>query len=243
MTEAPDRILNGPALPPAAGGPPRSLVVLLHGYGADGHDLIGLAPHLAPVLPDTLFMAPHAPEPCEMAPFGRQWFSLARYDPDMARRDPATLAPALEALDAGAAAAQPRLDSFLDALLETHGLAPDRLALVGFSQGTMMALRCATRRPAPVATVVGFSGALTGAAALAEAVTARPPVTLIHGEDDPVVPFPAMALAETALRATGFAVAAHGRPDLEHGIDPEGLALARAALARTLQAEHQNGSA
>jgi len=238
MTEAPDLILDGPALPPAAGGPPRALVVLLHGYGADGHDLIGLAPHLAPILPEALFVAPHAPEPCEIAPFGRQWFSLARYDPEMARRDPATLAPALEALDAGAAAAQPCLDGFLDALLARHALTPDRLALVGFSQGTMMALRCAARRTAPLATVVGFSGALTGAAALAEAVTARPPVTLIHGEDDPVVPFPAMALAEAGLRAAGFTVATHGRPGLEHGIDPEGLALARTALTRALRPGH-----
>ncbi|MBB4265700.1 alpha/beta hydrolase [Roseospira visakhapatnamensis] len=226
--------LDGPALPPASGGPPRHLVVLLHGYGADGHDLIGLAPHLAPALPHALFVAPNAPEPCEMAPFGRQWFSLARYDPEMARRDPATLATALDALDAGAAAAQPRLDAFLDALLEAQALTADRLALVGFSQGTMMALRCALRRPRAVATVVGFSGALTGAATLADAVTARPPITLIHGEDDPVVPFPAMALAEAGLRAAGLAVTTHGCPGLEHGIDPQGLAVARDALTRAL---------
>jgi len=227
---APSLPLDGPALPPAGGSAPRRVVVLLHGYGADGHDLIELAPHLAPALPDALFVAPHAPEPCEMTSFGRQWFSLARYDPDMARRDPATLAEALDALDEGAAGAQSHLDAFLDALLGAYALPPDRLALVGFSQGTMMALRCALRRPTPVAAVVGFSGALTGAATLAEAITARPPVTLIHGEDDPVVPFPAMALAEAALRNAGLTVSTHARPGLGHGIDPEGLALAREAL-------------
>jgi len=234
-----DPPLTGPTLLPTDGHPPRTLVVLLHGYGADGHDLMALAPELSTALPDALFIAPHAPDPCEMTAFGRQWFSMARYDPDMARRDPATLASALEALDAGAASAQHPLDAFLDALLTRHALTADRLALVGFSQGTMMALRCALRRRAPIAAVVGFSGALTGAATLGDAVTARPPILLIHGEDDPVVPFPALSLADTALRTAGVPVTTQACPGLGHGINTAGIAHAINFLERALSTEEK----
>ncbi|MBB4287065.1 alpha/beta hydrolase [Roseospira goensis] len=230
MTDSAPQSLDGPTLAPAAGGPPRRLVVLLHGYGADGSDLIALAPHLAPVLPDAAFFAPHAPEPCEVMPVGRQWFSFTAYDPDLWRRDAANLTAALDVMAAGARGAAPVLNAYLDGLLATHDLGPESLALVGFSQGTMMALDVALRRSAPVAAVIGFSGALTGAASLAAEITARPPVTLVHGEDDPVVPFPALGHAEAALRAANVPVTAHARPGLGHGVDPEGLEIAAAAL-------------
>ncbi|MQX35617.1 alpha/beta hydrolase [Roseospira navarrensis] len=222
--------LDGPAAPPASGGPARRLILLLHGYGADGTDLIALAPVLAPLFPDAAFHAPHAPEPCEVMPFGRQWFSFTRHDPEMWRRDAANLEPALEMMTEGAASAAPSLNATIDSLMSRYGVGPASTALVGFSQGTMMALHVAVRRPAPLAAVVGFSGALTGAARLADEITARPPVTLVHGEADPVVPFPALAHAEAALRAAGVPVAAHGRPGLEHGIDEAGLEIAAAAL-------------
>jgi phospholipase/carboxylesterase len=228
-----DSTLDGPSVPPATGDAPARLVVLLHGYGADGNDLIALAPMLAQVFPDAAFFAPHAPEPCEVMPFGRQWFSFTNSDPEMWRRDADSLGPALDAMGRGAAGAAPVLNRFLDGLLARHGLGPESMALVGFSQGTMMALQAGLRRPAPVAAIVGFSGALTGPDALADEITARPPVTLIHGEADPVVPFAAMALAETALRAAGVPVEAYGRPGLEHGIDDAGLARAIAALQAT----------
>ena len=166
--------LSGPQWGPAAGGPPASLIVLLHGVGADGHDLIELAPLLAPLLPQTLFIAPDAPEPCDLAPFGRQWFSLADRRP--------------EALLAGVARAAPVLDAYLDGLLAQYGLTADRLALLGFSQGTMLALHAAPRRPAPLAAVLGYSGALIDDGRLAAEHRSAPPVLLIHGDADEVIP-------------------------------------------------------
>ncbi len=229
MTDVP--ALDGPSQPPASGGPARQLVVLLHGYGADGNDLIALAPMLAEGLPGAAFIAPHAPEPCDAMPFGRQWFSFTQFDPDLWRRDPANLDRAMEAMGPGAATAAASLDAFLDAQMTAHGLGPDRVALIGFSQGTMVALHAALRRPAPLAAVIGFSGALPAPSALPAEITARPPVTLIHGEADPVVPVPALAHAAAGLKAAGVAVESHSRPGLEHGIDQDGLAICAGALA------------
>ncbi len=207
--------LNGPAVPPAQQGAADSLVVFLHGYGADGDDLIALAPHLARALPRTMFVSPHAPFPCEMG-FGRQWFSFED-------RTPA-------AIMAGAVAASEILDAFLNDLLERLGLAAARMALVGFSQGTMMALHTAPRREAAVAGIVGFSGRLLDDGGFAAAVRARPPVLLVHGTADSLVPVAALDEADAALKAAGFAVEAHKRPGLEHSIDQEGLSLAAAFL-------------
>jgi len=201
--------LDGPRLPPASGGAPDSLVVLLHGLGADGDDLIGLAPYWARALPRTAFVSPHAPFPCDMAPVGRQWFSLQEREP--------------HAILAGVEAAAPLLDAFLDAELARHALTPDRLALVGFSQGTMLSLQVAPRRPQAIAGVVGYSGALVGAERLASAAVSRPPVLLIHGDADPVVPFAALAAAESGLRAAGIPVTVERRPGLPHSIDEVGL--------------------
>ena len=153
--------LSGPNQPPLAGGKPRHLVVLLHGYGSDGNDLIGLAPHWAEALPDTEFVSPHAPFPCEMGPFGHQWFSFE------------DRAPA--AILAGTKAAANILNAFLDEALAARGLTDRELALVGFSQGTMMALYVALRRPQAVAAVVGYSGALVGAENLARRDPLPPP--------------------------------------------------------------------
>ena len=214
--------LDGPRVAPAAGGAPEARVVLLHGLGADGDDLIGLAPYWARALPHAAFASPHAPFPCDMAPTGRQWFSLQDRDP--------------RAILAGVEAAAPILDAYLDAELERQGVRPDRLALVGFSQGTMMSLFVAPRRPGPVACVVGYSGALVGADRLAAEAVAKPPVLLIHGDADPVVPFAAMALAESALKAAGIPIATERRPGLPHSIDEVGLVKAAEFLARHLGA-------
>ncbi|MBL8806940.1 MAG: prolyl oligopeptidase family serine peptidase [Rhodospirillales bacterium] len=201
--------LDGPRLAPASGGKAKSLVVLLHGLGADGNDLISLAPLWSRVLPDTAFVSPHAPFPCDMAPYGRQWFSLLD-------RSPARVL-------AGVQAAAPILDTFLDAELERHGLTPDRLALVGFSQGTMMSLFVAPRRAVAIAGVVGFSGALVGAEILAAELRARPPVLLVHGDADPIVPYERMAAAAAALDAAGISVETLTCPGLPHSIDEAGL--------------------
>ncbi len=201
--------LDGPRHGPASGAKAESLIILLHGVGADGDDLIGLAPQLAQVLPGAAFVSPHAPFPCDMAPFGHQWFSLQD-------RSPA-------AILAGVRATAPILDGFLDAELARHGLGDDRLALLGFSQGTMMSLYVALRRAEPCAGVVGYSGALVGAGDLADEVTSRPPVLLIHGEADEVVPFQALPAAVAALEACDVPVTGERRPGLGHGIDQEGL--------------------
>ncbi len=201
--------LTGPSHGPAAGGRPRNLVVLLHGYGADGNDLLGLAPYWSRLLPETEFLAPHAPFPCEAAPFGRQWFSL----------DGADLAMLLGETQTAAAT----LDAYLDQELARRGLGESQLALVGFSQGTMMALHVAPRRARPVAGVVGFSGSLIAPELLASEIRSRPRMLLLHGTDDPVVPYPALAAATAALEAAGVPVAAETRPGLAHAIDEKGL--------------------
>jgi len=217
--------LSGPSFLPSSGAAPKRMVIFLHGYGADGNDLIGLASVFDAKLPDTVFYAPDAPEPCEMAPYGRQWFSLVNYDPNSLRRDPHTMGAMYEAMLDGARNAAPLLNAFIDQMLEQHKMTSDQLALVGFSQGTMMALHVALRRKEPVAALLGYSGALVGADLLEEEIVSRPPVRLIHGVADPVVPFEAMAAAQEALKGAGVAVDSHGRPELEHGIDPEGVRL------------------
>ncbi|MBL8671242.1 MAG: prolyl oligopeptidase family serine peptidase [Alphaproteobacteria bacterium] len=207
-----DRQLSGPSMRPGHGGPASSLVVLLHGVGADGSDLIALAPVLGEVLPGAHFASPHAPFAFDMAPFGRQWFSL---------RDRGEAAM----LD-GVRIAAPLLDAFLDSELAKLGLDESRAALVGFSQGTMMSLHVAPRRARPCACVIGFSGHLVGARLLAEEARSKPPVLLVHGETDDVVPVAAMRHAQRHLQEAGFAVDAVTRPDLPHAIDEEGIVMA-----------------
>jgi phospholipase/carboxylesterase len=213
--------ISGPSRRPRAGGAPRQLVVLLHGLGADGDDLIALAEEWAPVLPHAEFVAPHAPFACDMAGFGRQWFSV--FD-----RDPQLMAARLRAV-------VPILDTFIDQALAERALTDRQLAVMGFSQGTMVALHLAPRRRQACAGVLGYSGALLAPEALLAEVTARPPVLLIYGDADEVVPFQAMAAAEAGLRAAGFAVRTERRRGLGHGIDAEGLRLGARFLGEVLR--------
>jgi phospholipase/carboxylesterase len=225
------KTLDGPRVPPAHRGPARQLVVLLHGYGADGNDLIALAPSWQRLLPDAAFVSPNAPDTIPGMPFGRQWFDLSAYDPNMLRRDPHHLGAIYQAMFDGAARAATPLDAFLDAELRRLGLGPDRLALVGFSQGTMMALQVGLRRaPAPIA-IVGFSGALLGADQLAAEKKGAPPILLVHGDADEIVPVEALFQAVNALGAAELPVRFHVSRGLGHGIDEEGLILAGRFLA------------
>jgi phospholipase/carboxylesterase len=213
-------MIDGPRLPPANGGPARKLVVFLHGYGADGNDLIDLGRMFAPVLPDAAFVSPHAPDPCDQAPMGRQWFPLALGD--------------MHAYWRGVEHAAPKLQAFLDAELARLGLADGDLALVGFSQGTMMALHVGLRRKAPVAGIVGYSGLLAGPEHLADGNVHKTPILLVHGEADPLIPVVALHAAVQALGAAGFLTEWHVSPGLAHGIDEAGLRLGADFLRRVL---------
>lgn len=213
-------LLDGPRLAPAYGGPARRLVVLIHGYGADGHDLIELGRIWARDLPTTAFVAPNAPERCAMAPVGYQWFPLTFWD--------------AEEYWLGVNQAAPLLDAFLDGELARLGLGEEALALVGFSQGTMMALHVGPRRKRRPAGIVGYSGLLAGIDRLAAEVRSRPPVLLVHGDADDVVGFDNMAPAAEALADAGLVVEARRIPDLGHGIDEEALGYGTAFLKRVL---------
>jgi phospholipase/carboxylesterase len=214
--------LDGPRLP-ARSGAARSLVVFLHGYGADGNDLIDIGRAWQAALPDTAFVSPHAPEPCAGAPYGRQWFPLTFRDPDERWR--------------GVEAARPVLDAFLDQELARQDLGPEQLALVGFSQGTMMALHVGLRRPAAPAAIVGYSGLLVapnGKApdAMAGEVAARPPVLLVHGDQDQVIPPEALMFSVGGLGQLSVPVEFHLSRGIGHGIDGDGLALGGSFLAK-----------
>ena len=213
-------MIDGPRLPPANGGPARKLVVFLHGYGADGNDLIDLGRMFAPILPDAAFVSPNAPEPCDQAPMGRQWFPLALGD--------------LNAYWLGVQHAAPKLQAFLDAELARLGLGDHDLALVGFSQGTMMALHVGLRRPNPIAGIVGYSGLLAGPEHLAGPKVNKVPILLVHGDADPLIPVMALHAAAQALGAAGFAAEWHISPGLAHGIDEAGLRLGADFLHRVL---------
>ena len=226
--------LSGPRQAPASGAKPKALVILLHGYGADGNDLIGLSPYLARVLPGAAFVSPHAPEVCEMTPMGRQWFSLGAYDPERMRRDPAFRQRMHGAMLEGALKVAPVLDAFIDAELARAGLDESRLALMGFSQGTMMALQVGLRRRRPAACIVGFSGSLVGAERLKGEITVRPPILLVHGDVDDVVPFASLFEAVAGLGAAQLSVRWHVSRGAGHTIAPDGLDLACQFLAEAL---------
>ncbi len=199
----------------AKSGAARSIVVFVHGYGADGGDLLGLADVLAPHLPDTMFYAPDAPQACAGNAFGYQWFPIPWLDGSSEVAAAEGLAVAADALNA-----------FLDACLAEAGLTDADLALVGFSQGAMMSLHVAPRRAQAVAAVVAISGRLLAPEALAGALVVRPPVLLIHGDQDPVVPFDSMAAAGDVLVENGFETYGHVMRGTGHGIANDGLSAA-----------------
>jgi phospholipase/carboxylesterase len=205
--------LDGPRLAPRSARA-RQLVIILHGYGADGNDLIEIAKVWQPLLPDAAFVAPHAPEPCEQAPTMRQWFALTFRDPDERW--------------VGVNKARPVLERFIDAELARLDLPASALALVGFSQGTMMALHVGLRRAVPPAAIVGYSGLLVlppdgDLDTVAAEISVRPPVLLVHGQEDDVIPAQALFQATDVLAALGVPTQWHMSAGVGHSIDPEGL--------------------
>jgi phospholipase/carboxylesterase len=218
--------LDGPRLEPKS-GTAKNLVVFLHGYGADGNDLIDLGRAWAPQLPDTAFVSPHAPRICGQSPTGKEWFPLTFRDPGERWT--------------GVNAAAPVLNAFLDAELKRRNLPASKLALVGFSQGTMMSLHVGLRRETAPAAIVGYSGMLVTPLeekdldAFASEVRARPPVLLIHGDQDPLIPVGAVIQAAQGLAALDIPAEWHVSPGVGHGIDEEGLRHGGEFLARALR--------
>jgi len=205
--------LDGPRIEPRS-GTAKQLVVFLHGYGADGNDLIEIGRAWAGLLPDAAFVSPHAPRPCGQAPVGREWFPLTFRDPDERW--------------IGVNQAAPALDAFLDAELARRNLPALALALVGFSQGTMMALHVGLRRAVAPAAIVGYSGMLVvpetvDPDAFAAEITSRPPVLLVHGDEDQLIPVQALMHAAQGLAALEVPAEWHISPGIGHGIDQEGL--------------------
>lgn len=215
--------LDGPRFGPANGQAPDALVVLVHGFGADGNDLIDLAALWAEALPGALFVAPHAPEPCDGIPFGRQWFPL--WDRSATQ------------LAAGVAGAAAALGQFVATEAVRLALPHDRIALMGFSQGAMTVLEAGLRGAVPEpACILAYSGGMLGTEDLAARLAAKPAVLLVHGEADDVVPVGASRMAEAALTAAGVPVRALYRPGLGHGLDEVGLAAGAEVLRGVLGA-------
>ncbi len=206
---------------PKAGGKPDSLVILLHGLGANGMDLIGLSRYWDSALPGTVFISPDAPFPCDMAPVGHQWFSLQEWTPESILR--------------GVEAAAPILIQYIKTMMEKYDVPAEKVALVGFSQGTMMSLYVAPRLPFKIAGVLGYSGALVGGEGLADPALHRVPVHLIHGDADGVVPVQAYVTAKTALESHGYAVSGGITKGLTHSIDEDGIESGAAFLEKVLR--------
>jgi phospholipase/carboxylesterase len=214
-------LIDGPRMPPAGGGKPSHLVILLHGYGSNGPDLMGLAPYFAKAAPRAQFVAPNAPDPVPMAPGGYQWFPITQLDPRL--------------MEQGVTRAAPSLDRFIDRELERYGLEESRLALVGFSQGTMMALHVGVRRARACAAIVGFSGALVAPGKLAAEAKAVPPILLVHGDRDDVVPLSATFDAADALAEAGYGAQWHISPNIPHSIGPDGIDIASSFIHAGLE--------
>ena len=217
--------LDGPRLSPRSGAA-QQLVVFLHGFGADGNDLIEIGRAWQQLLPQAAFVSPHAPEPCGLAPVGRQWFALTFRDPNERW--------------VGVNQAAPVLERFIDSELARHRLPPSALALVGFSQGTMMALHVGLRRAMPPAAIVGYSGLLVlppdaGPESVAAEIKSRPPVLLVHGDHDELIPPQALFAATQGLAALGVPVQWHLSAGIGHGIDPDGLRHGGEFLARNFR--------
>lgn len=214
------KIVNGASLQPLSGCSPKQIVLLLHGYGSSGADLIALAPHWQRDLPDALFLAPNAPQRLSYMSSGYQWWPLSDFTP--------------QALASGAASAAPAIDSFIERKLHQYGLTEANFAIVGFSQGTMMALHVGVRRPRQVAAVIGYSGMLTGGHELSHLPITKPPVLLIHGSADPIVPVAALHAAKSELEHLGINVTTHISLGVGHSVDPVGLRIGGEFVANAL---------
>ena len=212
--------LSGPMLAPKSGGAAKQVVVLLHGYGSDGADLIGLAPYWQDALPEALFVSPNAPEQCRQLASGFQWFDVSFVGDRLASRQ------------MGVVNARPVLVDFLNDLWTQTGVAPEQTILAGFSQGAMMALHVGLSLPQRLMGIIAFSGAFLPPEEFGTDAFGRPPVCLVHGDMDEVVDPELSADADVALRLAGFDVSYHVSAGVGHGIAPDGLTFATEFIAR-----------
>lgn len=212
--------LSGPEFGPTSGSKPEQLVILCHGLGADGNDLISLAPYYAQVLPNAKFISPNAPFKCDMSPFGYQWFSLQERSEDAMLR--------------GVQNAKPILDAFIDQQLLKYDLKENNMVLIGFSQGTMVSLFTVPRRKIAVAGLIGYAGRLIGKDLLGQEIRCRPPMIMINGDQDELVPSTVQSLAVETLRSAGVEIKGHILPGLGHSIDETGIRIAQDFLSSIL---------
>ena len=204
--------LEGPIVEPQTGEKPKQLIIFCHGYGADGNDLIGLSSYFQKILPNAIFMSPNAPQKCDLNPLGYQWFDFQSGDPALIWK--------------GVLEAASVLNSFIDEQLEKYNLSDDNLALIGFSQGTMMSLHVGLRRKKPMRALIGFSGKLIGEELLKDDLVSKPPIYLIHGEQDPMVPHQETINAADVLQRHDVEVQKHISPNTPHSIAEDGLKIA-----------------
>ena len=214
-------MISGPIIEPSSENPPKQMIIFVHGYGADGNDLIGLANYFQSTLPEAIFLSPHAPEACSMNPSGYQWF-------DLTSTDPAVLwSKILVAAD--------HLNEFIDSKLLEYNIAEENLALIGFSQGTMMSLHVSLRRKNTMAAVLGFSGRLIGADLLKDDLISKPSIYLIHGDQDPMVPYQESLTAEKVLKEYSIDIKTHISEHTQHSIAEDGLRIGVDFLASKLK--------
>jgi len=204
--------IDGPVIHPLSGNNAKQLVIFCHGYGADGNDLIGLANYFQQALPDAYFISPNAPETCPMNPMGYQWFDFTSNDPNLIWN---------KVIDAGII-----LNEFIDHKLKELNLNDNNLSLVGFSQGTMMSLHVGLRRKAAMSSIVGFSGRLIREDILESEMNSKPPIYLIHGDQDPMVPHSDTINATKILKGLNVDVQSHISPNTPHSIAQDGLEIA-----------------
>ena len=214
-------MISGPIIEPSSGNPPKQMIIFVHGYGADGNDLIGLTNYFQSTLPEAIFLSPHAPEACSMNPSGYQWF-------DLTSTDPAVLwSKILVAAD--------HLNEFIDSKLLEYNIAEENLALIGFSQGTMMSLHVSLRRKNTMAAVLGYSGRLIGADLLKDDLISKPSIYLIHGDQDPMVPYQESLTAEKVLKEYSIDIQTHISEHTQHSIAEDGLRIGVDFLASKLK--------
>ena len=214
-------MISGPIIEPSSGNSPKQMIIFVHGYGADGNDLIGLANYFQSTLPEAIFLSPHAPEACSMNPSGYQWF-------DLTSTDPAVLwSKILVAAD--------HLNEFIDSKLLEYNIAEENLALIGFSQGTMMSLHVSLRRKNTMAAVLGYSGRLIGADLLKDDLISKPSIYLIHGDQDPMVPYQESLTAEKVLKKYSIDIKTHISEHTQHSIAEDGLRIGVDFLASKLK--------